>query len=160
MSTPENKIAELDEAAQAELNKVLGTALGVAREQLEEQGVFLPFAIAVEPATEENAEPELRLLAVQPTEDLDDPEADIDAEVMMADLVQLLQDQRESFNAVAFVSDVTLLDDATDAVHVLAEHRDGGSVAIVQPYTAPDPETGIWEFSEPSAEGGQIQVWA
>ncbi|RAX48846.1 hypothetical protein DQ353_13035 [Arthrobacter sp. AQ5-05] len=160
MSTPENKIAELDEAAQAELNKVLGTALGVAREQLEEQGVFLPFAIAVEPATEENAEPELRLLAVQPTEDLDDPEADIDAEVMMADLVQLLQDQRDSFNAVAFVSDVTLLDDATDAVHVLAEHRHGGSVAIVQPYTAPDPETGIWEFAEPSAEGGQIQVWA
>ena len=47
MSTPENKITELDEAAQAELNKVLGTALGVAREQLEEQGVFLPFAIAV-----------------------------------------------------------------------------------------------------------------
>ncbi|GAA5226109.1 hypothetical protein [Paeniglutamicibacter antarcticus] len=159
MSTPENKIAELDAAAQAELNKVLGTALGVAREQLEEQGVFLPFAIAVEPATEENSEPEVRLLAVQPAEDPENPEADIDAEVMMADLVQLLNDQRETFNAVAFVSDVTLLDEGKDAVHVLAEHRDGGSVAIVQPYTAPDPETGVWEFSEPSAEAGQLQVW-
>ena len=159
MSTPENKIAELDEAAQVELNKVLGTALGVAREQLEEQGVFLPFAIAVEPATEENAEPELRLLAVQPTEELDDPEADIDAEIMMNELVELLQSQRDSFNAVAFVSDVTLLDDNKDAVHVMAEHRDGGAVAIVQPYTAPDPETWVWDFSEPSAEAGKIQVW-
>ena len=159
MSTPENKIAELDAAAQLELNKVLGTALGVAREQLEEQGVFLPFVIAVEPATEENAEPELRLLAVQPTEDPEDPEADIDAEVMMNDLVELLQSQRDDFNAVAFVSDVTLLDDAQDAIHVVAEHRDGGAVAIVQPYGAPDPETGVWEFSEPSAEAGEIQVW-
>lgn len=159
MSTPENKIAELDAAAQLELNKVLGTALGVAREQLEEQGVFLPFAIAVEPAVD-GAEQELRLLAVQPTEDPEDPAADIDAEVMMAELVQLLQSQRDDFNAVAFVSDVTLLEEGKDAVHVLAEHRDGGAVAIVQPYTAPDPETGIWDFSEPSAESGEIQVWA
>ena len=159
MSTPENKIAELGTAAQLELNKVLGTALGVAREQLEEQGVFLPFAIAIEPAAE-GAEQELRLLAVQPSEDPEDPEADIDAEAMMADLVQLLNDQRDSFNAVAFVSDVTLLEEGKDAVHVVAEHRDGGAVAIVQPYTSPDPETGEWDFSEPSAEAGEIQVWA
>lgn len=159
MSAPENKLTELGEAAQLDLNRVLGTALGVAREQLEEQGVFLPFAIAVEPATEENAEPELRLLAVQPNEDTEDPEADIDAEAMMRDLVELLQSQRDSFNAVAFVSDVTLLDEAKDAIHVVAEHREGGAVAIVQPYVAPDPETGVWDFTEPNAEAGEIQVW-
>lgn len=41
-------LEELDEGVKDALNKVLGTALGVAREQLEEQGVFLPFAIALD----------------------------------------------------------------------------------------------------------------
>lgn len=160
-TTPrENRIAELDEQSHLDLNRVLGTALGVAREQLEGQGVFLPFAIGLEPAGGESVDGELRLLAIQPTEDDEDPEAEIDTEVMMTELVELLTGQRDQFVAVAFVSDVTLLEEDSDAIHAMAEHSLGGAVAVVQTYAAPEHEDGEWSFGEPEAETGDLQVWA
>ncbi|HXD27681.1 MAG TPA: hypothetical protein VN621_02875 [Arthrobacter sp.] len=155
---PENRLAELGDAAHQDLNKVLGTALGVAREQLETQGVFLPFAIGLEPDAAEDGE--LRLLAVQPPENEEDPEADIDAEAMMEDLVTLLSGQRDQFTAVALVSDVTLMQENRDAVHVMAEHSLGGAVAVVQPYTPPATEGGDWTFEDPSPEAGELRIWA
>lgn len=157
-NTTENKLAELGEAAHRDLNKVLGTALGVAREQLETNGVFLPFAIGLEP--DGDAEGELRLLAVQPDEDEEDPEADIDAEVMMEDLVTLLIGQREQFVAVALVSDVTLLQEDADAVHALAEHSLGGAVAIIQPYSGPASAGDEWTFEDPTPEPAELRIWA
>ena len=154
----ENRLAELGEAAHQDLNKVLGTALGVAREQLETNGVFLPFAIGLEP--DGDAEGELRLLAVQPDENEEDPEADVDAEVMMDDLVTLLIGQRENFVAVALVSDVTLLQEESDAVHALAELSLGGAVAIIQPYSSPAAEGGEWTFEEPAPEAADLRIWA
>lgn len=153
----ENRLAELGDAAHQELNRILGTALGVAREQLEAHGVFLPFGIGLEPGTDGN-EGELRLLAVQPPED-EDPEADIDAEAMMADLVTLLGQQRDSFTAVALVSDVTLVQEQRDAVHANAEHSLGGAVAVVQAYTAPEADGADWSFDEPAAEPGELLIW-
>jgi len=73
----ENRILDLAPEDHLELNRVLGTALGVAREQLEANGVFLPFGIALETAAG-GEQGELRLIAVQPPE-TDDPEEDIDA---------------------------------------------------------------------------------
>lgn len=157
-NTAENRLAELGDEAHEQLNRILGTALGVAREQLEANGVFLPFGIGLEAATD-GAEGELRLLAVQPPEDEDDPEADIDAESMMIDLVTLLSQQREAFAAVALVSDVTLVEEGRDAVHANAEHSLGGAVAVVQPYTAPADDAGAWTFDEPTAEPGELLVW-
>ena len=153
----ENRIAELGEAAHAELNRTLGTALGVAREQLEANGVFLPFGIGLEPG-EGGTAGELRLLAVQPPENEEDPEADLDAEAMMADLVELLRQQRDSFTAVALVSDVTLVEEGRDAVHANAEHSEGGAVAIVAAYTPP-ADGGEWEFEEPAVEPGEFLIW-
>ncbi|WP_417219670.1 hypothetical protein [Arthrobacter sp.] len=157
-NTTENRLAELGDAAHQDLNKVLGTALGVAREQLEANGVFLPFAIGLEPDAEE--EGELRLLAVQPPEEEQDPEADIDAEAMMEDLVTLLTGQRDQFTAVALVSDVTLMQEHRDAIHAMAEHSLGGAVAVIQPYTAPANDGGEWTFEEPTPEPGELQIWA
>ncbi|MEE1622055.1 hypothetical protein ACQ3I4_11720 [Zafaria sp. Z1313] len=154
----ENRITELGPEAHLQLNRVLGTALGVAREQLEANGVFLPFAVALE-AAQDGAEGELRLLAVQPPADDDDPEVDIDAEAMMGDLVELLGQQREGFTAIALVSDVTLLEEDRDAVHANAEHSEGGAVAVVQAYTPPAAEGGEWAFAEPAAEAGELLIW-
>ncbi|GAA4367161.1 hypothetical protein [Paeniglutamicibacter cryotolerans] len=160
-TTPqENRVAELDDQSQTDLNRVLGTALGVAREQLEGQGVFLPFAIGLEPASGESIDGELRLLAIQPTEDEEDPEADIDTEVMMTELVELLTGQRDQLVAIAFVSDVTLLEEDSDAIHAMAEHSLGSAVAVVQTYAAPVDEDGEWSFGDPEAEAGDLQVWA
>lgn len=151
-------LEELDEGVKDALNKVLGTALGVAREQLEEQGVFLPFAIALEPQEGED-EPELRLIAVPPTDDPEDPEADIDTEAMVADLMQVLNQQGTHFQAIAVASDVLLQDNDQDAIHIVAEHRIGAALAIVQPYTMPAEPGGEWHFDEPAAESAEA-IWA
>lgn len=151
-------LEELDEGVKDALNKVLGTALGVAREQLEEQGVFLPFAIALEPQDGED-EPELRLIAVPPTDDPEDPEADIDTEAMVADLMQVLNQQGTHFQAIAVASDVLLQDNDQDAIHIVAEHRIGAALAIVQPYTMPAEPGGEWHFDEPAAESAEA-IWA
>lgn len=151
-------LEELDEGVKDALNKVLGTALGVAREQLEEQGVFLPFAIALEPQEGED-EPELRLIAVPPTDDPEDPEADIDTETMVADLMQVLNQQGTHFQAIAVASDVLLQDNDQDAIHIVAEHRIGAALAIVQPYTMPAEPGGEWHFDEPAAESAEA-IWA
>ena len=150
---------ELDDSVKEALNKVLGTALGVAREQLEEQGVFLPFAIGLEPQSGAE-EPELRLLAVPPTENPDDPEADIDTEAMAADLVQVLNQEGANFAAVAITSDVLLAEDNRDAIHVVAEHKAGAALAIVQPYTMPDEPGGTWHFGDPVAEPADMSLFA
>lgn len=156
----ENRIAEIGAAAHDELNRLLGTSLGIAREQLEAHGVFLPFAVGL--TAEENDEGEMRLLAVQPPEDEENPEADIDADAMMDDLVSLLSEQKDDFRAVAMISDVTLLDGGADAIHAAAEHNLGGAVAVVQPYAAPSPEEDepVWHFEEPSTEGSELKIWA
>lgn len=149
----------LDEGVKDALNKVLSTALGVAREQLEEQGVFLPFAIGLEPQ-EGSDEGELRLIAVPPTDDPEDPEADIDTEAMAADLVQVLNQEGANFAAVAITSDVLLAEDNRDAIHVVAEHKAGAALAIVQPYTMPDEPGGTWHFEDPVAEPADMSLFA
>ncbi|WP_404289174.1 hypothetical protein [Glutamicibacter arilaitensis] len=151
-------LEELDESVKDALNKVLGTALGVAREQLEEQGVFLPFAIALEPK-EEGGDPELRLIAVPPTDNPEDPDADIDTEAMAADLVEVLNQQGTHFEAIAIASDVLLEADERDAIHVVAEHKVGAALAIVQPYSMPSEPGGEWTFEDPAAESAE-SVWA
>lgn len=149
---------DLDEGVKDALNKVLGTALGLAREQLEEQGVFLPFAIALDPSGDEG-EGELRLIAVPPTDNPEDPDADIDTEAMAADLVQVLNQQGTHFDAIAIASDVLLEENDKDAIHVVAEHRVGAALAIVQPYEMPAEPGGDWIFDEPAAEAAEA-VWA
>lgn len=148
----------LDEGVKDALNKVLGTALGVAREQLEEQGVFLPFAIGLEPA-EGNDEAELRLIAVPPTDDPEDPDADIDTEAMVADLMEVLNQQGAHFQAIAVASDVLLQENDKDAIHVVAEHKVGAALAIVQPYEMPAEPGGEWLFEDPAAESAEA-LWA
>lgn len=149
---------DIDDSVKDGLNKVLGTALGVAREQLEEQGVFLPFAIGLEPATGET-DPELRLLAVPPADNPEDPEADIDTEAMAADLVQVLNQEGANFVAVAIASDVLLTEDNLDAIHVVAEHKAGAALAIVQTYQMPAEPGGSWTFAEPAAEPADLSLF-
>ncbi|WP_459275058.1 hypothetical protein [Glutamicibacter endophyticus] len=152
-------VEDMTDEVKDDLNKVLGTALGVAREQLEEQGVFLPFAIGLEPGAE-GEDGELRLIAVPPTDDPEDPEADIDTESMAADLAQVLNQQGTDFSAVAIASDVLLQEDERDAIHVVAEHRQGLALAIVQPYAMPEEPGGPWQFEDPSAESATASIWS
>ncbi|MEA5456415.1 hypothetical protein SPF06_16905 [Sinomonas sp. JGH33] len=118
-----------------ELHDVLGTALAMAQEQLENNGGFLPYGVTLAD------DGELRLVLVAPPEgeagsgeDDDELDGDLDAEAMLTDLVELLRQGRGAYRAVAFASDVTLPDHGTDGIHAAAEHRGGGLLAAVLPY--------------------------
>ncbi|WP_051298921.1 hypothetical protein [Arthrobacter castelli] len=132
---------------QEDLNKLMGTALGMAQEQLEDQGAFLPAALVV------GNDGGIRMVAVSPAND----DEDVDADMMINDLYKVLGEQRSEHRAVAVVSDVHLPDEATDAIFVATEHSQGVAVAAVQAYS--QQEDSSWTFAEPQWEGAGRQVW-
>jgi hypothetical protein len=117
-----------------ELHDVLGTALGMAQEHLEQNGGFLPFGVTLAD------DGELRLVLVTPPEPAaeagegDGLDGDYDAEAMLGDLVELLRQGREDILALAIASDVTLPEHGSDGIHAAAEHRTGGLMAAILPY--------------------------
>ncbi|MDJ0354800.1 hypothetical protein [Paenarthrobacter sp. PH39-S1] len=160
-----------DDADRGDLNKLLGTALGIAQEQLEAHGAFLPVALAV------GDDGGIRMLTVSPagaesgphadgpesaSPEADSPEAaspeadgGLDADAMIADLYEVLRQQKDVHRAAAMVCDIHLPDEGTDAIHVVTEHRSGVCVAAVQAYT----RTPGWNFSEPVWEAEEPQIW-
>jgi len=144
----------VDTQVQDDLNKLIGTALGVAGDQLEAHGAFLPVGLVV------GNDGEISLVAVSPNtvEGEEDAEldAELDADEMIADLFAALGQQRAQNRAAAVVCDIHLPDDATDAIHIVAEHSSGVSVSAVRPYRqTPDG----WEFSDPFLEPSEQQIW-
>ncbi|WP_104110747.1 MULTISPECIES: hypothetical protein [unclassified Arthrobacter] len=148
-NTPEQ--SESDQLVQDDLNKLLGTALGVAGEQLETHGAFLPVGLVM------SNDGDLSLVAVSSNAVEGEGEEELDADQMVADLFEALSQQREQNRAAAVVCDIHLPDDATDAIHVMAEHSTGVSVSAVRPYR--QAPTG-WEFGNPFLEPGETQIWA
>jgi hypothetical protein len=139
-----------DNLVQDDLNKLLGTAFGVAGEQLEMHGAFLPVGLVL------THDGELNLVAVAPNTMEGEEDSELDADQMIADLFAALGQQREQNRAAAVVCDIHLPEDATDAIHVMAEHSTGVSVSAVQPYR--QAPTG-WEFGDPFLEAGETSIW-
>ncbi|WP_051441755.1 hypothetical protein [Arthrobacter sp. H14] len=139
--------SEPSQQVQEDLNKLIGTGLGMAQEQLEDQGAFLPAALMV------NNDGEVRMVAVSPAND----DEDIDAETMITDLYTVLAEQKDNHRAVAVVSDVHLPDENTDAIFVASEHSEGIAIAAVQSYS--QQEDGSWTFADPAWEGADRSVW-
>ena len=141
---------ETDKLVQDDLNKLIGTAFGVAGDQLEAHGAFLPVGLVL------TLEDELNLVAVAPNSVEGEEESDLDADEMVADLFDALRQQREQNRAAAVVCDIHLPEDATDAIHVMAEHSTGVAVSAVRPYRQGAEG---WEFSEPFLEAGEKAIW-
>ncbi|MHA7303669.1 hypothetical protein ACX80E_00220 [Arthrobacter sp. TMN-49] len=147
-NTTEQSPAEL--LVQEDLNKLIGTAFGVAGEQVETHGAFLPVGLVL------THDGELNLVAVAPNAVEGDEEKELDADQMVADLFEALHQQRDQNKAAAVVCDIHLPDDATDAIHVMAEHSTGVGVSAVRPYRqTPDG----WEFGNPFLEAGEKVIW-
>ncbi len=77
---------------------------------------------------------------------------------MISDLTEPLRQNRDDFRAAAVVCDITLLEEATDAIHVAAEHRDGSVFAAVLPYE-PNAESHEWEFGQLAADSSEPAIW-
>ncbi|MGO1319719.1 MAG: hypothetical protein ACTII7_06520 [Galactobacter sp.] len=145
-----------------DLDLVIGTALSMGQDQLNQQGAVMPFAVVLEndAATARRAadgddapddgQPPLRLVFVAPEEETEE----VDAEDTIEDLYLALVEQAADIDAAAIVSDVTLLDSdaAGDALHVTAEHRSGDVVALLQPYTEAQGEYTWGELEPDGAE--------
>lgn len=145
--TQNGAASEPSQQVQDDLNKLIGTGLGMAQEQLEDQGAFLPAALIV------NNDGEVRMVAVSPAND----DEDIEAEAMITDLYTVLAEQKENHRAVAVISDVHLPDEDTDAIFVASEHSEGVAIAAVQSYSQQDD--GTWSFADPAWEGADRSVW-
>lgn len=143
--------SDLDAQVQDDLNKLIGTAFGVAGEQLEEHGAFLPVGLVL------TRDGELNLVAVAPNEVEGGEESELDADAMIADLFEALTQQRDQNRAAAVLCDIHLPDDATDAIHVMAEHSTGVGIGAVRPYRQAPAG---WEFGNPFLEAGEITIWA
>ncbi|GAB3518744.1 hypothetical protein [Arthrobacter monumenti] len=146
-STKNGAASEPSQQVQDDLNKLIGTGLSMAQEQLEDQGAFLPAALIV------NNDGEVRMVAVSPAND----DEDIDAEAMITDLYTVLAEQKANHRAVAVISDVHLPDEDTDAIFVASEHSEGVAIAAVQSYSQQDD--GSWNFADPAWEGADRSVW-
>ncbi|ALE04545.1 hypothetical protein AL755_02450 (plasmid) [Arthrobacter sp. ERGS1:01] len=146
-STPDTAA---DRQVQDDLNKLIGTALGVAGDQLEAHGAFLPVGLVV------SNDGEISLVAVSPNTVEGETEAELDADEMIADLFEALGQQRAQNRAAAVVCDIHLPDDATDAIHVMAEHSAGVGVSAVRPY---HQSADGWAFADPFLEPGELQIW-
>ncbi|MCQ9165014.1 MULTISPECIES: hypothetical protein [unclassified Arthrobacter] len=140
-----------DKQVQDDLNKLIGTALGVAGDQIEAHGAFMPVGLVV------NNDGDISLVAVAPNAVEGGTESELDADAMIADLFEALGQQKDQNRAAAVVCDIHLPDDATDAIHVMAEHSGGVSVSAVRPYRQ---SPGGWEFGNPFLESGENQIWA
>lgn len=148
------------ETQQTQLREVLGTALGLAQEHLEQNGGFLPFGVTMD------HDGELRLVMVTPPEpdpQTDNTEGEYDAESMMADVLELLRQGRDGYQAVAFASDVHLPEHpaasgaaGSDAIHGAAEHSGGGVMAAVVPY---ELTAEGYVFSPLEADGHEATVF-
>lgn len=138
-----------EELVREDLNKLLGTALGIAQEQLQTHGAFVPVGLVVD------LEGEISLVAVAPNE-AEDPTAELDADAMITDLFAALTEQKAQNRAAAVVCDIYLPEETTDAVHVMAEHSTGVGISAVQPYKN---DAGTWTFAEPFLEAGEVQIW-
>ena len=136
------------ETQQTQLREVLGTVLGLAQEHLEQNGGFLPFGITLD------QEGELRLVMVAPPEPGAD--GDLDAEAMMDDVLELLRQGRDGYQAVAFASDVHLPEHGSDGIHGAAEHAGGGVMAAVVPY---ELTAEGYVFSALEADGHEATVF-
>lgn len=145
--TQNGTASEPSQQVQDDLNKLIGTGLGMAQEQLEDQGAFLPAALIV------NHDGEVRMVAVSPAND----DEDIDAAAMITDLYTVLAEQKDNHRAVAVISDVHLPDENTDAIFVASEHSEGVAIAAVQSYSQQDD--GSWTFADPAWEGAERSVW-
>ncbi|UVJ40298.1 hypothetical protein [Arthrobacter sp. CJ23] len=142
------------ETSAADLETLLGTGIGAAREQLEGHGGFLPFALAMEHGSD------VRLLAVAPEASAPGAgdESGFDADAMIQDLIELLRQNRGDYRAVALVCDITLVEEDSDAIHVAAEHHDGSVFAAVLPYGLDTAGTGL-EFGQLAADTNEPVVW-
>jgi len=136
-----------------DLNELLNGAIDVATDRLQTTTEFAPFALAMQADDGE-------IFHLEPDDEEDEAEAP--HEQVIAALRGGLREAATAgrWRAVAICADVTIEDDAgeavTSAIHVMLEHADHDPVACTVPYAIAEDAV---ELSELMAEPGESVVF-
>lgn len=131
--------------AQDDLDRLLDESLPFARDLLERNGEFFPYAIAL------STSGEFRPVAGDPGEG-DQPSS----VAVLQTLLDGLRGQTTENRAAAMVSDVRLPD--SDAIRVELEHSEGQAIVVLLPYRKKRLRKGV-DYGEVFASQGERQIW-
>lgn len=136
------------EEVQDDLDRLAEITIATARNFLEEFGAFIPFPMAIK--TDGTLAP---IGLDQPT-----PPSPPDPSEVIAGIVGLFRDRRNSVRALAIAADIEIPAEAQDAIEVRLEHRDGPSLVIVVPYQI-DPLDDTYLYDEPRTLDASPRIW-
>jgi|HubBroStandDraft_1064217.scaffolds.fasta_scaffold350090_1 hypothetical protein len=134
------------EECQNDLDGLLNTTLPFAQQQLDKRGALLPFGAVVD-----------RDGTVRLTAAYDGAELPASHDLLNS-LHEGARSQRASIRAAAFVADVTVPGEPSDAIRVDVEHADGVAIAVLLPYSKRRLGRGI-DYEPLRAAPGERHVW-
>lgn len=137
----------VSEEAQADLDDLVDAAVDFALRQLDADGGFVPFTLAVGNAGDKQV--------IQPNYV---GEAEPDAVQQLSAQWDAVARVRAGLRAVAVAVDVRLPETGGDAIEVVVEHREGIAIGMLFPYSR--TPAGGYEVASPSAFAEKRRVWA
>lgn len=132
---------------QADLDELLNAALPFAQQMLAKHGEFFPYAVAM------NRDGQIAMIAGY-TGTEQPPSADV-----LAVLYDGLRAKADENRGAAVVADVRLRGEATDAIQIEAEHREGIALKVFLPYRK-GAAGGPLETGQMRAEPGEQRIWS
>ena len=139
---------DASDEVQDDFDRLAEATIGAARNFLDQNGDFIPFPMVVK------ADGELALIGLeQPVT----PTIPVASEVLDG-IVTLFRDRRDSIRALAIGLDVQVPAEATDAIEVRLEHRDGIAITLLVPYQI-DSLDDTYIYDEPRLQDGDRVIW-
>jgi hypothetical protein len=136
------------EEVQDDFDRLAEVTIAAARNFLDEAGDFIPFPMVIK------ADGELALIGLEQPVTPTVP----DVIEVTKGIVELFRDRRDSIRALAVGSDVQVPSEATDAIEVRLEHRDGLAITLLVPYQI-DSLDDTYIYDEPRVQAGDRLIW-
>ena len=139
---------DASEEVQDDFDRLSEATIGAARNFLDRNGDFIPFPMAIK------ADGELALIGLdQPVTPTVPNPADV-----IEGIVTLFRERKDSIRALAIGADVQVPSEATDAIEVRLEHRDGTAITVLIPYQL-DSLDDSYLYDEPRIQDGDPVIW-
>jgi hypothetical protein len=139
---------DASQQVQDDFDRLAEVTVAAARNFLDIAGDFIPFPMVIK------ADGELALIG------LDQPATPTVPDVLEVTkgIENLFRERRDGIRALAIGSDVQVPEEATDAIEVRLEHRDGLAVTLIVPYQI-DPLDDTYLYDEPRTQAGDRVIW-
>jgi hypothetical protein len=136
------------EEVQDDFDRLAEVTIAAARNFLDLAGDFIPFPIVVK------ADGELALIGLEQPVTPTVP----DVLEVTKGIENLFRERRSSIRALAIGSDVQVPQEATDAIEVRLEHRDGLAITLLVPYQI-DSLDDTYIYEEARVQDGDRIIW-